>query len=85
VLSDSERGEICRRFYREAELAHIKPREFCCLRLEMLFHECAEESGFMAGAFDFRIYPNDGKDAWRNYYRTRFKFCPFCGKEQAPA
>lgn len=69
----------CDRFFREAALAEILPAFFCCLDLQQLFHRCAEEVGCLAGSFDVRRYPNDGKDVWRNYERIRFNFCPFCG------
>lgn len=73
----------CSNYYRQADLHDLKERtdltDFCCGEMESLFHQCVEESGYMAGGFDLRIYPNDGKDVWRNYARTRFRFCPFCG------
>src|ERR1700758_2303527 len=71
--------EVCPRYYREAELAHIRPKLFCCAEMQQLFHECAEDSGCFAGSFDIRKYPNDGKDVWRNYARVKFVHCPFCG------
>lgn len=57
----------------------------CCEEWRMLMLKCVEESGYMAGGVDIRIYPNDGKDVWRNYYRTRFRFCPYCGHEKGTA
>lgn len=51
----------------------------CCEEYRLLFLQCAEESGYLAGALDIRIHPNDGKDVWRNYRRVRMRFCPFCG------
>lgn len=69
----------CHRFFRVATLEDIKPEKFCCVMMETLFMECAEPDGFAAGCFDIRKYPNDGKDVWRNYSRTQFMFCPFCG------
>lgn len=74
----------CNRFYREAALADIKPETFCCPEMENLFHDCAESDGYMAGGFDLRIYPNDGKDVWRNYQRVKFRVCPFCGTRLIP-
>lgn len=71
--------QVCGRYYREASLAEIKPKLFCCMEMQQLFHECAEDSGCLAGSFDIRLYPNDGKDMWRNYRRIRFIYCPFCG------
>lgn len=84
-MTDMRRGEECRRFYREAALIQIAPRQFCCESMRHLFHDSAEESGYLAGAFDIRRLPNDGKDVWRNYRRIKFDFCPFCGKSQNPA
>lgn len=83
VGAEETLGKICPRFYRESELAEIAPRQFCCEEMRYLFHRCVEETGCLAGSFDIRIYPNDGKDVWRNYERIRFRFCPFCGKEQS--
>lgn len=71
----------CQRYWREASLQDIKPVSFCCPQMENLFHDSAEGSGYMAGGFDIRKYPNDGKDVWRNYVRTRFVYCPFCGSK----
>lgn len=79
VIADDQRNDICRRFYREEELAEIRPKLFCCEDMRQLFHQCVEETGCLAGSFDIRRYPNDGKDVWRNYERVRFLFCPFCG------
>jgi hypothetical protein len=80
VMDDFARDKICRRFFREAELVDIRPKLFCCEDLRQLFHQCVEASGCLAGSFDIRKYPNDGKDVWRNYERVRFRFCPFCGQ-----
>jgi len=81
VVDDFRRGNMCSRFYREAALNDIKPDQFCCPPMDYLFHDCAEDSGYLAGAFDLRKYPNDGKDVWRNYSRIKFSYCPFCGKQ----
>lgn len=76
---DRDRRHSCNRFYREAALKPITPGAFCCRPFEDLFHDCAEEGGFHVGCFDLVIYPNDGKDVWRNRSRQQFRFCPFCG------
>jgi hypothetical protein len=44
-----------------------------------------ENSGFVMGAFDICIRPNDGKTVWRNFERVRFEFCPFCGHHAIPS
>lgn len=83
-FTEERHWQVCGRYYREAELVDIKPEVFCCWGMEQLFHECAEDSGCLAGSFDIRKYPNDGKDVWRNYSRTRFTYCPFCGTRLVP-
>lgn len=85
--------DACDRFYRMCSLRDIAPglwgeegRDFCCHIWQLLFLKCAEGGGgHLQGAFDIRIYPNDGKDVWRNYYRVRFTYCPFCGKKARPS
>lgn len=77
----------CPRYYRMAELHDAFPWLWrtggtCCMDLRLLLLKCAESGGYMAGAIDARIYPNDGKDVWRNYERFRLQFCPFCGAKQ---
>lgn len=84
----------CQFYYRMAELKDLAPNlwhqkpgpnTFCCYEWKYLFLDCAEASGFLAGALDIRIYPNDGKDVWRNYRRARFELCPFCGNKTYPS
>lgn len=77
--ADKERGR-CSRYYYEAALHDIKPAEFCCKQMENIFHECVENSGYMAGGFDLLKQVNDRQMVWRNYERVKFTFCPFCGK-----
>lgn len=72
----------CPRYYRMCELHKAHPElwgETCCPDYRQLMLKCAEESGFAAGCVDVRIYPNDGKDVWRNYMRVKVRFCPYCG------
>jgi len=84
----------CERFYRMCAVRDIAPGlwggeegiDFCCQSFRLMFLKCAEPGGgHMQGAFDIRIYPNDGKDVWRNYARVRFSFCPFCGAVPKPS
>ena len=85
-LVDMELGaKTCRRFYRMCELRELMPELWgqpCCIEWAVLMLNCAEEDGHMAGVVDVRIYPNDGKNVWRNYKRVRLRHCPFCGAEK---
>lgn len=88
VMSGFRRGGECRRYYRAVTLQEHFPELWgrvgvaggvCCEELRSLLLECAEDEGHAEGAVDIRIYPNDGKEVWRNYRRVRFRFCPYCG------
>lgn len=84
---DADSIRRCPRFYRMCGLRDLMPElwtgDVCCTEYRLLMLRCAEESGFAAGCVDVRIYPNDGKDVWRNYERVRLQFCPYCGAKQA--
>jgi transcriptional regulator with XRE-family HTH domain len=79
----------CQRFYHVAEIKDIAPGlwegDYCCRDWAVMFINCAEDTGYNLGAFDLRHIVSDGKDVWRNYYRVRFKHCPFCGEEALPS
>lgn len=81
LIDNDRRRKECHRFDRVAELQKNTPT--CCQELQIFHYRCAEEIGSLAGSFDIRKYPNDGKDVWRNYERVKFLFCPFCGKSQS--
>ena len=76
------------RFYRMCGLRDLLPdlwdKDCCCHEWRMLMLHCAEDTGYVAGGIDIRMYPNDGKDVWRNYMRVRLSFCPFCGADLRP-
>lgn len=83
-MMDMEQIRRCPRYYRMCELHKDRPElwgQACCTDYQFLMLKCAEASGFAAGCVDIRIYPNDGKDVWRNYERVKFQYCPFCGAQ----
>jgi hypothetical protein len=75
----------CDKYYRMCELRDHYPqlwtKEVCCEEWRYMMLRCAEAGGSLSGACDLRVYPNDGKDVWRNYYRVWFRHCPFCGQK----
>jgi len=77
--------ESCGRFGLEETLHELLDNagvtEFCCPEMRMLFHDCAEEDGYLAGGFDILKNHTDQKMVWRNFHRTHFRFCPYCGSK----
>ena len=56
--------------------------EVCCPDFRVLMLRCAESDGYMRGAIDIRYQNSDGKNVWRNFYRLKLAYCPFCGAKQ---
>lgn len=89
VICNGSVGNIkafCPRWARMADLADLMPElwtgEICCDSYRFLMLRCAEDDGHMAGAVDMLVYPNDGKQVWRNFVRLKMAYCPYCGQKQ---